>query len=304
MKPKTFMLIAGEASGDLLAAELVSALRAKVLRAESAHTNDSQPLRTQLAPHFFGAGGPKMAAAGVELAFDMTKHSVIGVSAVVGKWSIFLRRLLQLRKLAIQNQPDVIVLVDFSVFNHLFARVLRFYLLRHRSAFNNWSPKIVKYVSPQVWASRPGRAYRMPHDFDLLLSIFPFEKDWYARKVPKLRVEFVGHPMVGRFTNDDLRFTRPTSETASIGNRKSQILLLPGSRKGELQRHLPVMMGALPLIQKLREQLHSVTDAEHRHAQRKNIFVRQGRVLGIHARRTAGQDDSDRKSTRLNSSHS
>ena len=65
--------------------------------------------------------------------------------------------------------------------------------------FANWNPKIIQFVSPQVWASRPGRANVLAADYDLVLSIFPFEKDWYAQRVPKLRVEFVGHPMIGRF---------------------------------------------------------------------------------------------------------
>jgi lipid-A-disaccharide synthase len=107
----------------------------------------------------------------------------------------------------------------------------------------------VQFVSPQVWASRESRACQIAEDYDLLLGIFPFEKEWYAKRVPKLKVEFVGHPMIGRFTIDDLRLTRDPVERVSIANRKSQILLLPGSRASELQRHLPVMLGALKLIQ-------------------------------------------------------
>jgi lipid-A-disaccharide synthase len=106
----------------------------------------------------------------------------------------------------------------------------------------------VKYISPQVWASREGRVYQMARDYDLLLSIFPFEKDWYAKRVPNLRVEFIGHPMVERFTNDDSRFTSESTGDSSIANRKSQILLLPGSRVAELKRHLPVMLEAAKQI--------------------------------------------------------
>jgi lipid-A-disaccharide synthase len=242
VKAKSFMLIAGEASGDTLAAELVGALRQKVVAGSLDSTADVQPLRTALVPRFFGAGGPKMAAAGVELAFDMIQHSVVGVSDAAGKGPAFLRRLLHLRQLAIWRQPDAIILVDFSFFNHTFARVLRWYLRGHRSPFNNWSPKLVKYVSPQVWASRPGRAYRMPEDFDLLLSIFPFEKEWYARRVPKLRVEFVGHPMIGRSLESEVQSPKPGSVPT--------VLLLPGSRVDEVRRHLPVVTGALELLRR------------------------------------------------------
>src|SRR5438552_13884757 len=146
------MLIAGEASGDMLAAELVVALRQKVLEVGAVPTFDAQPLRTELAPCFFGAGGPRMAAAGVELAFDLTQHSVTGVADPVRKSRLFLGRLMELRRVAIQKQPEAIILVDFSFFNHLFARILRWHLQRQKKPFNNWKPKIVKFVSPQVWA--------------------------------------------------------------------------------------------------------------------------------------------------------
>jgi lipid-A-disaccharide synthase len=230
MNPKQFMLIAGEASGDLLAAELVSALRGKL--------PDTR---------FFGAGGSRMAAAGVELAFDLTQHSVIGVSDVLKNYFKFRRLFHQLLALAIQRQPDAIIGVDYGGFNLRFGQAVKKYV--RENPFVNWNPKIVQFVSPQVWASRPGRANRLAADYDLLLSIFPFEKDWYARRVPKLRVEFVGHPMIGRFVSEG-RVTR-VPDTEKLGTRRarpSEILLLPGSRKSELQRHLPVMLGALKTI--------------------------------------------------------
>ena len=224
------MLIAGEASGDLLAAELVSALRSQLPDA-----------------HFFGAGGAKMSAAGVELAFDMTQHSVIGITDVLKNILKFRQLFNQLLALAIERKPDVVIGVDYGGFNLRFGQAIKKYV--RENPFSKWDPKIVQFVSPQVWASRPGRADKLARDYDLLLSIFPFEKAWYAKRVPSLRVEFVGHPMIGRFTNDDLRMTSGLAKDASIVNRKSQILLLPGSRKSELQRHLPVMLAALKTIQ-------------------------------------------------------
>src|ERR1017187_4266372 len=236
MKPKNFMLIAGEASGDLLAAELVAALR-----------EQSSILSPPSSPVFFGAGGAKMAAAGVELAFDLTQHSVIGITDVLKNLLKFRRLFNQLLALAIARKPDVVIGVDYGGFNLRFGQAVKKYV--RENPFSTWNPKIVQFVSPQVWASRPGRADKLARDYDLLLSIFPFEKDWYAQRVPQLRVEFVGHPMIGRFANDDLRFTRESAEGAAIVNRKSQILLLPGSRKGELHRHLPVMLDAVKLLQ-------------------------------------------------------
>src|ERR1043166_3663270 len=111
------MVIAGEASGDMLAAELVSTLRKEVAEAETIYTEEAQPLYTGLEPKFFGAGGPRMAEAGVELAFDMTKHSVIGLSDALKNYFKFRRLFNQLFQLAVERQPDAIICVDFSGFN-------------------------------------------------------------------------------------------------------------------------------------------------------------------------------------------
>jgi lipid-A-disaccharide synthase len=223
------MIIAGEPSGELLAAELVDALK-------------QSPQLRELAfpPVFFGAGGPRMAGAGVELAVDMTGHSIIGFFEVLQKYRDFKRIFDRLFQLALDRRPDVIVCVDFSGFNRRFARAIKRHVRAHRGSFNNWDPKIVQYVSPQVWASRPGRARSLERDLDLLLSIIPFEKGWYATRAPKLRVEFVGHPIVGRHRKTD------DERPEAAGDRASPpvILLLPGSRAGELKRHLPVMIGA------------------------------------------------------------
>ena len=230
------MLIAGEASGDLLAAELVSALCGQLFA-----------LDARSSPQFFGAGGSKMAAAGVELAFDLTRHSVVGISDVLKNYFKFRRLFNQLLALAIERRPDVVIGVDYGGFNLRFGHAIRQYVRKHPGG---WNPKIVQFVSPQVWASRPGRADLLAADYDLLLSIFPFEKDWYARRAPKLRVEFVGHPMVGRFNSEGRVPRAPDSDNlVTRGVRPSEILLLPGSRRSELQRHLPVMLRALKLIQ-------------------------------------------------------
>jgi lipid-A-disaccharide synthase len=229
------MLIAGEASGDLLAAELVSALR------ENLAANPPSAIRHR---QFFGAGGPKMSAAGVELAFDLTQHSVIGITDVLKNILKFRRLFKQLLALAIERKPDVVIGVDYGGFNLRFGAAVKKYV--RENPFSNWDPKIVQFVSPQVWASRPGRADKLARDYDLLLSIFPFEKDWYAKRVPQFRVEFVGHPMLERMQKSEVRSQKSEASAAS-----PMILLLPGSRRGELQRHLPVMLDALKLIQKI-----------------------------------------------------
>src|ERR1035437_1781965 len=243
MKPKSFMLIAGEASGDMLAAELVRALRRQMAEADTIPTADSQPLHTGLEPRFFGAGGPQMAAAGVELAFDMTEHSVIGLSEVLKHYLKFRSLLRQLFRLALERQPDAIICVDFSGFNRRFAHAIRQYTHARADWFHDWKPTIIQYVSPQVWASREGRAYQMARDYDLVLSIFPFEQAWYAKRVPQLRVEFVGNPIAERYAQEQ---GKPGMRRGDQGT--PVVLLLPGSRPDELRRHLPVMIGALELL--------------------------------------------------------
>ncbi|HEV7927501.1 MAG TPA: lipid-A-disaccharide synthase [Verrucomicrobiae bacterium] len=214
MNPKTIMVVAGDPSGDAIAADLVRALAA-----------------TLPAARFIGAGGPRMAEAGVANSFDLTADAVIGLSDVLQKLPRFGRYKRELTRLAATQKPDVVILVDFSYFNQRLARAIR------RLASPDWRLKLVKYVSPQVWASRPGRAADMARDFDLLLCLFPFEKDWYARHVPDFRVEFVGHPMFDRYP-------APVRKQTEIPT----VLLLPGSRRAELKRHLPVILGAARLI--------------------------------------------------------
>lgn len=242
------MLIAGEASGDTLAAELVATLRERVLAAEAQPTDDVQPLRTQLAPQFFGAGRQQMKEAGVQVAIDMTPYAVLGFSDVVKKYLPLRSAFYQLFNLAIERQPDVIIGVDYGGFNLRLGKAIKNYVRKHRTEFVPWNPKLVQFVSPQVWASRPGRAQTLADNYDLLLSIFPFEKDWYARRVPKLRVEFVGNPIVGRIQNS--KFKIQASGTAPV------VLFLPGSRADELRRHWPVVTGVFELLRRERPTLN------------------------------------------------
>ncbi len=209
-----FMVIAGEASGDMLAAELVEALRTQLPQAR-----------------FFGAGGERMAGTGLALLEDMTRHSVIGLWEALKRYPFFRRLMNRLVDAACERRPDVIVCVDFSGFNRRLARAIR-----ERSRLSSWRPRIVQYVSPQVWASRPGRARSMARDFDLVLCLLPFEKAWYARHAPELRVEFVGHPLVDRHGG--------VATEEAQGAATKTLLLLPGSRVAELSRHLPPMLDA------------------------------------------------------------
>lgn len=252
MVRKTFMLIAGEPSGDLLGGELVAKLRERLTDLEATPTADLQPLHASLEPEFFGAGGTHMEAAGVKICVDLTRHSVVGLWEVIKKYQDFRRIFRELVRLTIAEAPDVIICIDFSGFNLRFARAIRHYQRSRRGGFGNWDPKLVQYVSPQVWASRPERAHHVARYFDLVLSIIPFETEWYAQRVPDLEVVYVGHPLMDRYIGAGI-----TAGQASIrsfdpsvpGGGSPRILLLPGSRPAELRAHLPVMLEALARLQ-------------------------------------------------------
>jgi lipid-A-disaccharide synthase len=175
----------------------------------------------------------------------MTEHSVTGLSDVLKNYLKFRRLFYQLYRLAIEHEPDAIVCVDFAGFNRRFAHAVRTYVRPRLDWFHDWHPKLIQYVSPQVWASREGRAYQLARDYDLLLSIFRFEKEWYAKRVPDFNVEFVGNPISERYDH-----LKPAAAPDSPGLASLPLaLLLPGSRPSELTRHLPVLVGALKLMQ-------------------------------------------------------
>ena len=229
---KTILFIAGEASGDTLGAELIAAIR-------------EQPGGDDI--EFIGAGGPKMEAAGLQPEFDLSEHAVVGIWEVLKNYTKFRRLFQQLVDLATKHEPDAIVLIDYPGFNLRFARAIRKYQTQGGGAFKEWQPKIIAYVSPQLWAWKEGRVKQIAADFDLMLSIFPFEKKWYADRVPEFAVEFVGHPLVDRFPQ-----ARPADQAPSsnpdLFTEHPEVLLLPGSRRREIEKHLPAMLEAVVII--------------------------------------------------------
>lgn len=233
MPSNKIMVIAGEPSGDALAAGLVSAIR--------------DQLGGCIAPQFFGLGGPKLEHVGVELIEEMTQHTVFGLFEALKKYGrfkkIFNRALAEARR----RQPDLIIFVDFGGFNLRLAKALRDHLKRASGPFKNWKPKLAYFVPPQVWASRERRAATIAETIDLVISIFPFEQDWYRERFPQLPVRYVGDPMAGRFYSG----RTPHSLTdSSPGEGISHIAILPGSRQQEIERHLPLMLETVQLIRK------------------------------------------------------
>jgi len=173
----------------------------------------------------------------------LTAQSVIGLGGLIKKLPMFRRLLRELARQAAERQPELIILVDYGGFNLRLARAIKDYVRARSGPFFNWQPRIVQFISPQVWATRPGRAKRMARNDDLVLSLFPFEKKWFAANAPGLPVEFVGHPIFDRYPG-----RRRAEVPAGRDSRRPVILLLPGSRRGELRQHLPVMREAAGLI--------------------------------------------------------
>ena len=213
------MLTAVEASGDALGAGLMRALKAR------------------LGPEvrFIGLGGPAMAAEGLVSAFDIAELSVFGlVDGAMAAWRAT-RRARELAELAVRERPDVAVLIDSWGFSHLLAKALR----RRLPAL-----PLVKYVAPQVWATRPARAKAVGKAFDRLLCIVAFEVPIFEAAGAK--VTFVGHPGASH----DFTAADPARLRAAMGaGAEAPILLvLPGSRASEIDRMLPVFGEAARLL--------------------------------------------------------
>ncbi len=245
------MVIAGETSGDLLASELVGRIRAELNRQPCAFTWDYQPLQTSLAPRFFGAGGPQMAAAGVELAFDMTAHSVTGLSEVLKNYGKFRRLFKQLYRLALQREPDAIICVDFSGFNRRFAHAIRKFTRSRAGWFHDWRPRIIQYVSPQVWASRE-KSVSDGWGFRPGAEHFPVRAAVVRGTSPK-----VASGICRTLDRRSVWFRPAAVPNATPADSALNVLLLPGSRPGELTRHLPVFVDSLNRIRADLPQVHS-----------------------------------------------
>lgn len=208
------MIVAGEPSGDAHAAALVNALRRKTSQIE-----------------YFGATGPLMREAGVDTVVNSDELAIMGILEVAQALPKFISAFRTLKAAAIQQQPDAVVLVDWPEFN-----------LRLASALRRRGLKVIYYISPQLWAWRPRRIDKIKRDVDLLLSILPFEAEWYkARGVD--HVEFVGHPLAGEVKS---RIGREEfCQQHQLNPDKPIVSFLPGSRRKELQRILPPMAAAI-----------------------------------------------------------
>jgi len=209
------LLSAGEASGDMYAARLASALQQRLDVA------------------IFGMGGPQMRAAGVEIITDYSEVSVVGITEVLRRLPSLTRAMRHLVNEAQRRKPPLAILTDFPGFHLRLARKLRPRGIRN-----------VYYICPQFWAWRPWRVNLVRRRFAEALCIFHFEERFYAEAgVP---VKFIGHPLVGSVY---ATLTRELfCQKYGLEDRGQIITVLPGSRRGEIAHHLPVLVEGLRAI--------------------------------------------------------
>lgn len=214
---KSLLVIAGEDSGDMHAADVIRALKEK------------RPDIT-----VWGIGGDKLRAEGMELLHHTREMDVLGIVEVLRRYPFFKRTFNEVLAEADKRRPDAALLVDYPGFNLRLARELK-----------KRGIKVLYYICPQVWAWNRGRIPKMAEIIDRLMVIFPFEVEVF--KGVDLKVDFVGHPMV-----DELREFRAKAPEPLPWNGKKKIALLPGSRRQEIIYILPGLLEAAQLLEQSR----------------------------------------------------
>ncbi|MFN4297862.1 MAG: lipid-A-disaccharide synthase [Brevundimonas sp.] len=215
-RPLKIMLVAAEASGDGLGAGLARALKDRLGEAVT----------------FVGVGGPRMAAEGVESPFDIGELSILGFIEGIRAYGRVKRRVAETAALAARETPDAVVLIDSWGFTIRVAKAIR--------AASPATP-LIKYVGPQVWASRPGRAKTLARAVDHLLALYGFDAPWFEKE--GLPVTVVGssalHVDMAGADGAAFRSRRGIAPDAPL------LLILPGSRPGEVARMTPVYEAAV-----------------------------------------------------------
>lgn len=215
---QTVMLVAGEASGDAHAAAMFLELKKRLPAVRG-----------------IGMGGRKMARAGIDVRYDSSQIGVIGVIEVLKHYREIRAALRQMQEIVSNERPDLLICVDYKEFNYKLARHAK-----------RCGVKVLFYVSPQVWAWRPGRARKYGQVIDMMAVIFPFETPYYQEH--DIPVCYVGHPSVDkveplRGRSEDRRLFALPEESPVVG-------ILPGSRAQEIRRMLPVMLLAAGEVRK------------------------------------------------------
>ena len=242
-------LVAGEASGDILGAGLMQALRTQYPTIE-----------------FIGIGGPLMQAQGLTPYFPMERLSVMGLVEVLGRLPELLSRRKRLIRTLIEAKPDVFIGIDAPDFNLTLELKLR-----------QAGIKTVHYVSPSVWAWRQKRVLKIRDACDLMLTLFPFEAQFYQdHQVP---VRFVGHPLADTI---DLQADRVAArEGLGLAQERPVVALMPGSRGGEVSRLGTLFLDAATRLRTLRPGIQFVLpcSSPQRRAQIEQMLI--GRDLPL-----------------------
>lgn len=214
--PPTVMLVAGEASGDLHAATLFRELQRLVPDVRG-----------------IGMGAGQMRAAGIDVRFDASNIGVIGLFEVIAHYREIRRALKLMQRIVREEKPDLLICVDYKSFNFQLAKTAK-----------RCGVKVMFYVSPQVWAWKSWRIKDYGAIADMMAVIFPFEVPIYqAHGIP---VRYVGHPLAGK-----VKATLPKAAALAefgLSGQQPVVGLLPGSRRGEIKRLLPVLLQAAELL--------------------------------------------------------
>ena len=213
-------IVAGEASGDLLGARLMAALKKQ----------------TQGKVSFAGVGGAEMQAKGLTSLFPMQELSLIGIVEVLPHIPRLLRRWRETMEDIASQQPAILITIDVPGFAQKLVKMVRRRMER--------SMPIIHYVAPTVWAYRPKRAAHLAKNYDALLVLLPFEPPYFEKE--GLPTYFIGHPVVE--ANDKAGNAQAFRIKHAVPPEENLLAMLPGSRKGELKRHMPLFREVSALL--------------------------------------------------------
>ncbi|MGI8960740.1 MAG: lipid-A-disaccharide synthase [Bryobacteraceae bacterium] len=213
-----FLISAGEPSGDMYAAGVVTQLARRYPAAE-----------------FYGSAGPKLEAAGVTPVINFAKLGIVGLAEVAGHLPGIYREYRKLIRCAEEHLPDAAILTDSPDFHLRVARHLK-----------RLKVPVFYLVAPQVWAWRQGRAKTIQEVVDKLFCLFPFEEAWFRKR--GVDATYVGHPLA---TMVRVKLSRDEFfDRHHLPRDRRMLVLLPGSRPGEVRRHLPVLLQAVAELRK------------------------------------------------------
>jgi lipid-A-disaccharide synthase len=231
------MFSAGELSGDEHGAALLSELQKIYPQAE-----------------FFGMGARNLRTQGLEILVDAEKSgSVMGLSEILGGAGKILSSWKIMKAILAERKPDLLIIINYSEFNLRLAKVAK-----------SLGVKVLFYIPPQVWAWRPWRVKTINQHCDLVATIFPFEKEFYAKR-GSTKVVYVGHPFANLFKQNKISATEREKIRANLGIKEGQrlVLLFPGSRRKELSAHLDFVFETFKLVYNQQENCQGVLVSAH-----------------------------------------